>query len=410
MNWRNLGGLYAIQGVNLVLPLITVPILARALGADGFGVLSWIFATGFLIVLLTDCGINSVAVSLIARRAQRSLSVTSIFSATQYLRFIVAGLASAVLLILAWFIPAWHAHFKLFCIALANVAGTLLFPAYFFLARERSVNTAILQLIGRGLCVILIATLVRSKSDLTLALLLQSAASLTSGILLHAFGANFGLPRYVRVSSKQIKSLVRMARPLWWSEFQTQAMASVPTMLLGMTASSAVTGAYAVSDKIVRAAAALLLPISQALLPHFSSTKMQLQSNASHHTRRWLAHIALLALIVCLVVYFLGDMAFQIIAGRRFVESAASMSLVSALAAWLFCHVLVRSVEQLIYIAGMRLPYYWKLVRFVLPIQWVLLLVLTPLSGSIGTVVALIAYETILLCVLLFGARKQGWV
>ncbi|HHP2560376.1 TPA: oligosaccharide flippase family protein, partial [Klebsiella pneumoniae] len=50
--------LYAIQISNVILPLITIPYLARVLGADFFGKFSYAQAISVIAIFIVDFGFN----------------------------------------------------------------------------------------------------------------------------------------------------------------------------------------------------------------------------------------------------------------------------------------------------------------------------------------------------------------
>ena len=151
-----------------------MPYLARALGVEGFGLLSWIFAATFLVVLATDSGINGVAIRALIHRRDCITSVRKIFTAVQVVRLALAAMASCALWLIVMGVGIATEKMPLLALGMLNVLGTLSFPTYYYVAMEKSEHTAWLHFTGRCIAVGLVFVLVRGPEDVAIALALQS--------------------------------------------------------------------------------------------------------------------------------------------------------------------------------------------------------------------------------------------
>ena len=396
MNKRNLGGLYVVQIANTLLPLLTVPYLARTLGVEGFGLLSWTVAATFLVVLACDSAINGTAIRALAHRQHSPTSVQRIFTATQVIRAVLALIGSCLLWALLAAFNAWNGSPFLLALAMLNVLGTLSFPTYYFLAAEQSQYTAIHHLLGRGLAVILVFILVRSPDDVAMAIALQSSATLASGIVAHLVRGKHSLPSYGRFSRRLARVLVKRARPSYVPEIQMQAMGSVPVIVLGVVSGTAEAGIYALCDKLARAGYSMFQPILQAKLPGWAR-----RYKAGEPLPLSLARVPELiklgaaALCAAIVMFVGAPLWIRLIAGSKFADSPHVSSVLQILAVWMASHVVVRSMELRAYVAAGRARHFWFAMRWGLLLQWALLVPCSLLWGSLGSASAIALCEVL---------------
>jgi O-antigen/teichoic acid export membrane protein len=130
--------LVLFQILGLLIPILTLPILARGLGVTVFGQVMLAQAVVFLGVLFVDAGFNT--------ESQRRVSIAANdLEAQQALvdNFIARGLCSmpvlALLLIIGYVVP--DLPFRLVAISLPLVLGTLLFPQWWYVAQQQGIKS-----------------------------------------------------------------------------------------------------------------------------------------------------------------------------------------------------------------------------------------------------------------------------
>ncbi len=407
MKLRNLGGLYVVQITNTVLPLLTVPYLARTLGVEGFGVLSWIFAATFLVVLATDSGINGVAIRALIHRRGCEFSLQRIFTTVQVIRLALAGVGSCVLWTIVVVAGNWWAKAPLLAIGMLNVLGTLSFPTYYYVATEKSEHTAWLHFTGRCIAVGLVFVLVRTPADVAVALALQSGATLLSGLLAHTARGPHGLPKYGGFSMRIARILLRRARPSYLPEIQIHAMASIPVLILGSLAGPVEAGVYALCDKIARTGSSLFQPILHAMLPRWTTRSPAKDLSMSSLVREpLLEKIGIVAIVAGGVLFVGAPFWLTIVAGARFSDMVTLASVLRLLAIWMTLHAMLRVMEVRVFVASGRTGDYWLAMRWVLSLQWVLLILGASFAGAFGGAAA-IAFSELLFVWRLGGAIRK---
>ena len=102
---KNLSSLSLVQISNYILPLITLPYLARVLGPEYYGLVMMAQATMIYFTILTDYGFNLSATKDIAAHQSDTKKVSDIFSAVMGTKCVLLIIGMGVLTILVQTIP-----------------------------------------------------------------------------------------------------------------------------------------------------------------------------------------------------------------------------------------------------------------------------------------------------------------
>ncbi|MBL8262992.1 MAG: lipopolysaccharide biosynthesis protein [Xanthomonadaceae bacterium] len=258
----NAGLLMAANLAGMALPLVALPILARRLGIDAFGLVALAQSVGMLPVLLVDAGFNSESMRATGEAVGTAPLQPLLDNLIARLR--LGLLAAGATLLLGLAIPVLPLAFV--AIALLQLAGTLLFPQWWLIATGAAPQLLALQLGGRLLSVLGIVWLVQSPDDAALALALQCGATLLSGL---GFVVLRLLPRLHEMKTLDRgghRALTARALPAAGSGFAVALAAQTPQWCLGALAGLQQVGLYACGDRIARAGVYALGAIDQSFL------------------------------------------------------------------------------------------------------------------------------------------------
>jgi PST family polysaccharide transporter len=145
--------LVVFQVIGLIIPLLTLPILARSLGVISFGQLMLAQAVVFLGVVFVDAGFNTES----QRRA--SLVVDSLESQQVLIdnfiaRFVCSLPVLMLVLLVGLFVP--DLPFVLVIFSLLLLLGTLIFPQWWYVARHQGLRMGIALMSGRLISALII--------------------------------------------------------------------------------------------------------------------------------------------------------------------------------------------------------------------------------------------------------------
>ena len=121
-----------LQGMNLILPLITFPYLVRVLGIENFGLL--MFAQAFIVyfTMIVDYGFNLSGIREVSSNRNNKSKLIKIFSSIMIARFILALVGLIFLTIIVFSFEKFSQNWELYYLTFGIVIGTALFPTWFF--------------------------------------------------------------------------------------------------------------------------------------------------------------------------------------------------------------------------------------------------------------------------------------
>jgi PST family polysaccharide transporter len=161
----NFSYLFLLQIAGYLFPLLTMPYLARVIGADGFGRIAIASAVIMWIQTISDWGFNYTATRDVAKNRDDKDKVSHILSNVIWAKFILLFLSFIILLLLIYFVPIFRENYLVVLITFLMVPGHILFPDWFFQALERMKYITILNLLSKLLFTIAIFVFIKEKTD-----------------------------------------------------------------------------------------------------------------------------------------------------------------------------------------------------------------------------------------------------
>jgi PST family polysaccharide transporter len=264
---RNASALYAVRFATFVLPLVSLPYLARTLEVETFGVVTFAQSFAAWLTIVVEYGFSLSATREVARHRANPAALSDIVTGVIGAKAGLTIMAVVIAFVAIW-LPSFRGHTELAILALLLAVVQGMSPIWFFQGIEQLRVPAACEVCARvvGTCGIFL--LVRSPSDAWIALVTQLVGS--------ALG--------VAVSMVIMLRLVRLRRPSWRATrdalrrgagmfLLTSAISlytAANTFILGLFATAQALAFFGGVERLARAAAYLIGPLSQALFPRMS--------------------------------------------------------------------------------------------------------------------------------------------
>lgn len=325
----NIFSLYVWQAAQVVVPILTIPVLARALGVEKFGDVAIALNVAVYFTVVTEWGFNLSATQQVARASHNDALLRHIFWNTLFARAIIAILALFAALVLPICISAFQDISLLIWIASIQVVGTAITTNWFLQGLEKMVTFSILSILGRIIVVPLTLIFVNGPEDAVLAVVIQTGSVVLIGAsaLVVSLRTRQLLP--VVLDLRGALNKIQEGVHLFSSQAAVTLYSQTNVVLLGIVSGPSAAGVFSGADRIRRAAQSAIGPISTALFPRVSVLAQEDPSAAFRVIVSVLIAQSILAICISFTIYFTADFVVEILLGNKFSEASSILRLLS---------------------------------------------------------------------------------
>lgn len=268
--FANFGYLSLLQIAGYVFPLISMPYLARVIGADGFGKIAFASAIVVWIQTISDWGFNLTATRDVAQNRNDKEKISRIFSNVLWARCILTILSGLILLVVVLVVPYLRENADIIFVTFLLVPGYILFPEWFFQAIERMKYTTIFNLIIKLIFTISVFVFIRKREDYLIQPVLTTMGYLLCGIgalylILKKWGYTLYKPEWT-----EILKIIRSSTDVFINNLMPNLYNSFSVMLLGFFGGSTANGLYDGGNKFPTIFYQFQSVLSRAFYPFLS--------------------------------------------------------------------------------------------------------------------------------------------
>ncbi|WP_338502460.1 flippase [Erwinia aphidicola] len=318
----NVLSLLAYRGASFIIPLVTLPYLARILGVEHMGLLALGLACVMYCSTISDWGFNVYTTKDIAQHRDDKLKVTQLFWSTFNAKLVMGCATLAILLLVTWFNPAWHA---LFFIVLANstvLFGQLLSFGWLMQGFEKLGKTAVISTVGQLCSIPLTFLLVKSPEDTWLAALIPGVVAFITAIITLTFVVKMRVIGFYRFEPKEIMQRIKDSLHVFLAIFGANMFNNINVLILASMTSTYMVGLYNGADRLKKAANSVPEQIGNAFFPRVSHLFHKDRAAAIAATRKSISLSFLLSVFIVVFTFFFADFIVRILLGTDFHNSA----------------------------------------------------------------------------------------
>jgi PST family polysaccharide transporter len=261
--------LSSIQVALFIVPLVTLPYLARVLGEDALGAVLYAQSTAWLLGVLVEYGFNPSGARAVAAARDDRVARGRIAAGILGAKGLLAGGASVVMLAALATITKLRESPELLLLAWATAVAYNLSPTWwYFVGVERVRRAALIELGGRFAAAGLTFAFVRDEGDGWRFLALWAVTTVLSSLLVNTLmyrDIPFAWPRW----SDAISALRE-----GWMLFVGFAAVSMYTagniVLIGLFVPSAQVAHFAAAERVIRAMTRFVAPLVNSVYPRMA--------------------------------------------------------------------------------------------------------------------------------------------
>ncbi|WP_418603762.1 oligosaccharide flippase family protein [Hwangdonia sp.] len=313
---KNFLALSTLQGVNLILPFVTLPYLTRVLGVSNYGVVVMVYSIMQFLNVICDYGFNLSATKDISLHRNDKLKVNTIFSSILIIKVFLLIISLAILLILTNLIPVLAGNRLAYFWGFGIVVGQAITPTWLFQGMEKMKYITIVNLVSKSLFTLLIFVFIKHSSEFIFVPLLYSIGFVLAGVLslffaYKEFGVSFYLSKW-----KDIKEELKNSTQYFYSRASVALYTSSNNFIVGLVLGEFYAGIFGVAERLFTAMTVIYSPLSDAIYPYMVKKKdLKL-------FKKIFISAMVFNLLVCLITVIFSSEIVNFVFGEGYQESA----------------------------------------------------------------------------------------
>ena len=245
---KNIFSLSIAEVANKGIVFITTAYLARVIGLDKFGIISFANSVLLYFLLFSNLGFNIVGIRETARKPDQVNNYAS--QITTY-RLILSFISCFAMMIFALIIDKPIEVKILIIISTINLVSNAFLMDWVYQGAEKMGVLALRQVITSGINLIGYLLFVHSPSDVILALVITVTSTFLNSLWMFIlFNKMYGKIRLF-IDTKMMKELLSSSIPIMFSNFFITIYNSMNIVMLGFMKSDSETGIYSAAFKFV---------------------------------------------------------------------------------------------------------------------------------------------------------------
>jgi PST family polysaccharide transporter len=312
--------LYVVQFSSYLMPLITLPYLARVLSPEKFGLVAYSQSMMWYFVTLTDYSFNLSATRRVAIHRDDKEELSRIFSSVMTAKTLLTLLGFAILMGTVFAIPKLRANWVLFPLSFLTVTGSWLFPLWLFQGLQRLEQLAIRDFLAKLLGIIALFVLVHRDSDYVMAAAVQGGSVALAGLI-----GLVSVPFVVQIRWRPptftgVQEVLASGWPLFLS-LGASSLAMTNVFIMGLYSPPAEVGYYSGAQRLIGAIRALVTPIVTAVYPHVSVKAGRSEREAVRFIQRYAVLLSGPFLLIGIAIITAGPWVIRLVLGNKYGPS-----------------------------------------------------------------------------------------
>ncbi len=263
----NFSWLATLQVAGYIFPIVTMPYLAKTIGAYGFGKIAFASAIISWIQTVADWGFNFTATRDVAQCVENKENVSRIFSNVLWARCLLTFISGILLAITILIIPYFRENWLIIFLTYLMLPGHIFFPDWFFQAIEKMKYTTILNIFFKFTFTIAIFIFIKNEKDYILQPIFTTVGYLICGacaffLIVKKWGYSIYSPQF-----KEIMNTVKSSTDVFLNNMLPNLYNSFSVMLLGQFGGSSATGIFDGGNKFISIVNQFQSVLSRAFFP-----------------------------------------------------------------------------------------------------------------------------------------------
>lgn len=401
---KNVLSLLIMQIINYLVPLITLPYLARTLGIAEYGKLNLSLSLIQYGILFITFGFNLSATREIAKNRNNRKIMSSVFWETISSKVLLLFFSCVMLYYITVYIDKFNSIRYLTVIFFIQLISVAIDPLWFFQGIEKLVIISIITAMIRLINIPLLLFFVHGSHDVGKVAAIQSLLLLLISIVNLYLLKKENILTFVKIKELKIVRALISSLPLFLGTAAISLYNTSTPLILGLMSNYNEVGIYSAGFKIQMAAVGVFTILGQVIYPRVNNLFSKRTQDGYIFVKKLLIYMLPILSLSLLIFYVLVPPLTVMVLGQDFIGSSEVVKIMSPM--------LVLVPYSIVLSNNLLLPLGHKHIYYILPIFIGCLHVLytTILSskfGAIGAAYSMLITEVITLIALIIYCYRK---
>ncbi|MDE9563765.1 oligosaccharide flippase family protein [Xenorhabdus bovienii] len=326
---KNSIALILMQGVNYIIPLITLPYLTRALGVSQYGALNTALNIILYMILFVDFGFNLSATREIAKNKLNYKYINNIYWNVIASKISISIFIISIFLLAVFQIEKYNDIKYTILFMIPQIIGSIMFPLWLYQGIEKIYLVSIISTFSKLLTIPLFIIFVNTPEDLNTAAIIQSLPLLISGITSTIILIKWKAITPPILKNIKIKSTIYDSLPIFLGSAAISLYTLCTPIILSLMSNFTEVGYYVAADKLRSAILGIFLILGQVIYPRVN---ILLQNNINEYykfIRKLIIIQLMLSTIAMITFYFIMPLLAPFILGGEFYNLGIIIKIMS---------------------------------------------------------------------------------
>lgn len=310
-------------------PLATIPYLARVLGPVHWGLVAFAQALGLYLSMVVEFGFNLSATRRIARSRDDMEQVEQIVAGVIGAKVFLAIVCLAAMLVLQEFVTSFQQYSIILWAGALSGIGQGFSMLWFYQGMERMKAPAAMDMLGKAVAAAGIFLFVHSRQDAWKVLGLQCLCYW--GVTAVLLAITYREIRFSWPNMQLVRGALHDSAAMFLFRSSVSLYTTANALILGALSTPVAVGFYSGAERLVKALANLLSPLTQSLYPRLSRLLATDRSGAVLLARLSLVVTGLAGLGLCILTFFAAPLITRVVLGPGYGPAIPVMRVLSLL-------------------------------------------------------------------------------
>lgn len=319
---QNFFSLSLVQFANNILPIITVPIVARIIGPDKFGAINFAAALITYFTLLINYGFDLTATRRIARNPKDLNERNQVFSDILFSKLFLLGISLLVFIPALFYVPVIAKDKELFIYTYIACFSLVITPNWLYQGMQELHQIAIFNFVSKLLFTLSILFIVTKQQDYVFQPLILSVSQIFVGICSFIWAIKKYQIKILKISFDNIISLLWTEKMIFFSTVVVILYTTTNTIILGFVQSNTEVAYYSAGWKLIMIIQTFVsTPLRLSLFPFIGESFGIGNQEGVSKVKQVLPFITIFTALSGIGIYILAPWLIHLFYGQEFGQA-----------------------------------------------------------------------------------------